>query len=92
MSDPLRPAKFELYHACVPTMAKKKLPTSKHFSRRRLLIQTHVFHMKGGEGVGSGYSIEVKLSSTSRAKETGSDTALSYPVSNSFSRQASHSR
>jgi hypothetical protein len=73
-----------VYHLCVPTMAGKNPPTSNHSFLRLHLIQTLVFHMKGGEGVGSGYSIEVKLSSRNRTKETGSDTAFPYPVSESF--------
>ena len=46
--------------------------------------------MEGGREVGSGYSVEVKLSC--RKKETGPDTTLPCPVSNSCSRQDSYSR
>jgi len=65
---------------------------TKHCFRWRLLIQTRVFRMKGGRGVGIGYSVKVKLSCRNRAKETGPDTTLPCPVSNSCSRQDSYSR
>jgi hypothetical protein len=65
---------------------------TKHCFRWRLLIQTLVFRMKGGREVGSGYSVEVKLSCRNRTKEAVSDTTLHCPVSNSCSRQVSYSR